>query len=206
MKIDARTGGLWLGLLLALIVANRGIAGHERTLAEGRVVLLELAPVDPRSLMQGDYMALRFDVADDIHAAGNPACRKYRERMKAARARGEDAADGNSAAALACMQGAFVDAAPAFPARDGYVVVALDRDRVGRFVRIQSAPTPVGRNELAVRFRERDWRGARIAGDAWFFPEGQASRYAPARYGELRVADDGTALLTGLYDRDRKRL
>jgi uncharacterized membrane-anchored protein len=28
-------------------------------------VLLELAPVDPRSLMQGDYMALRFKAADD---------------------------------------------------------------------------------------------------------------------------------------------
>ena len=27
---------------------------------------LELAPVDPRSLMQGDYMALRFAIADGI--------------------------------------------------------------------------------------------------------------------------------------------
>lgn len=28
-------------------------------------MLLELAPLDPRSLMQGDYMALRFRVADE---------------------------------------------------------------------------------------------------------------------------------------------
>jgi uncharacterized membrane-anchored protein len=33
-------------------------------------VLLELAPVDPRSLMQGDYMALRFEVADDAFGRG----------------------------------------------------------------------------------------------------------------------------------------
>ncbi|XOT97907.1 GDYXXLXY domain-containing protein, partial [Alcaligenes pakistanensis] len=26
----------------------------------GQTVLLELAPVDPRSLMQGDYMSLNF--------------------------------------------------------------------------------------------------------------------------------------------------
>ena len=28
-------------------------------------MLLELAPVDPRSLMQGDYMALRYRIAND---------------------------------------------------------------------------------------------------------------------------------------------
>ena len=47
----------------ALAVVNFSIAGKERLLAEGRVVFLELAPVDPRSLMQGDYMALRFAAA-----------------------------------------------------------------------------------------------------------------------------------------------
>lgn len=39
---------------------------HEATLAHGEVVLLELAPVDPRSLLQGDYMALRFAVDRDL--------------------------------------------------------------------------------------------------------------------------------------------
>ncbi len=50
--------------LLALAAANWVIHGKEQLLNEGRIVLLELAPVDPRSLMQGDYMALRFKVAD----------------------------------------------------------------------------------------------------------------------------------------------
>ncbi|MDE8355606.1 GDYXXLXY domain-containing protein, partial [Klebsiella pneumoniae] len=48
-----------LGLVLALAVVNLAIVSCERLLAEGEVVLLELAPVDPRSLMQGDYMSLR---------------------------------------------------------------------------------------------------------------------------------------------------
>jgi uncharacterized membrane-anchored protein len=51
--------------LLVLGVVNWTIWARERQLADGRVVLLELAPVDPRSLMQGDYMALRFKVANE---------------------------------------------------------------------------------------------------------------------------------------------
>ena len=56
--------------LAILGVANWTIYQRERQLAEGAVVLLELAPVDPRSLMQGDYMALRFKVVDDAFGRG----------------------------------------------------------------------------------------------------------------------------------------
>ncbi|MGE0359056.1 MAG: GDYXXLXY domain-containing protein [Burkholderiales bacterium] len=51
--------------LAIVAAANWTIASREKQLAEGAVVLLELAPVDPRSLMQGDYMALRFEVEND---------------------------------------------------------------------------------------------------------------------------------------------
>jgi len=50
--------------LLLLLVVNFTIYQREHLIRDGRVVLLELAPVDPRSLMQGDYMALRFAVAN----------------------------------------------------------------------------------------------------------------------------------------------
>jgi uncharacterized membrane-anchored protein len=56
--------------LVVLAAVNWGIYARERLLAEGRVVLLELAPVDPRSLMQGDYMALRFKAANDAFGRG----------------------------------------------------------------------------------------------------------------------------------------
>jgi uncharacterized membrane-anchored protein len=52
-----------------LVLVNLAIVEKERVLAEGRVVLLELAPVDPRSLMQGDYMALSFRQQNDLMAA-----------------------------------------------------------------------------------------------------------------------------------------
>jgi uncharacterized membrane-anchored protein len=62
----------WIVVLAALAIllgVNLVIAARERLLEEGRVVLLELAPVDPRSLMQGDYMALRLKVARDMPQA-----------------------------------------------------------------------------------------------------------------------------------------
>ncbi len=49
--------------LAILAVVNYTVYQREQLLTAGRVALLELAPVDPRSLMQGDYMALRFQVA-----------------------------------------------------------------------------------------------------------------------------------------------
>lgn len=54
--------------LAILALVNFSIYSRERLLTEGSVVLLQLAPVDPRSLMQGDYMALRFEVANEIRS------------------------------------------------------------------------------------------------------------------------------------------
>lgn len=50
---------------LILVGINFVIYQREQLLVHGREVLLQLAPVDPRSLMQGDYMALRFKVVND---------------------------------------------------------------------------------------------------------------------------------------------
>ncbi len=51
---------LALSALATVAVANIGIADKENTIANGQKVYVPLAPVDPRSLMQGDYMRLRF--------------------------------------------------------------------------------------------------------------------------------------------------
>tara|TARA_R110001583_G_scaffold24340_3_gene88886 strand:- start:201 stop:707 length:507 start_codon:yes stop_codon:yes gene_type:complete len=53
-------------LLVILAVMNFSIFSKEQHLKLGDTVYLKLAPVDPRSLMQGDYMALRFDVANQL--------------------------------------------------------------------------------------------------------------------------------------------
>jgi uncharacterized membrane-anchored protein len=53
-------------LVVVLFFFNRSIIQKEDLLANGKLILLELAPVDPRSLMQGDYMALRYKVSSEI--------------------------------------------------------------------------------------------------------------------------------------------
>ena len=56
-------------LLVILAVMNFSIVSKEQHLKQGDTVYLKLAPVDPRSLMQGDYMALRFDATNQLYSA-----------------------------------------------------------------------------------------------------------------------------------------
>ncbi len=55
-----------LNLILLLVFFNNSIIKKEKILSEGQLILLELAPVDPRSLMQGDYMTLRYKISEGI--------------------------------------------------------------------------------------------------------------------------------------------
>ena len=55
-----------LNLILLLVYFNYSVIKKEELLKDGQLVLLKLAPVDPRSLMQGDYMALRYDISENI--------------------------------------------------------------------------------------------------------------------------------------------
>jgi uncharacterized membrane-anchored protein len=57
-----------LGALLVFGGVNWQMQRKEHLRASGQTILLDLAPVDPRSLVQGDYMALNFQVARDIGA------------------------------------------------------------------------------------------------------------------------------------------
>ena len=53
------------GALLTVLVANGAIWQKENLIAHGTKVFVPLAPVDPRSLMQGDYMRLNFAAIND---------------------------------------------------------------------------------------------------------------------------------------------
>ena len=57
----------FIALIVVLLLVNWSIYKKEQHIKNGTVIYLKLAPVDPRSLMQGDYMALRFEMARDIY-------------------------------------------------------------------------------------------------------------------------------------------
>lgn len=59
---------VFVGFII-LAGVNYTIYSREQLLSNGQIVLLELAPVDPRSLMQGDYMALDFAINRTAFAA-----------------------------------------------------------------------------------------------------------------------------------------
>ncbi|MCL1480922.1 MAG: GDYXXLXY domain-containing protein [Marinobacter sp.] len=66
-----------LALLVALAMVNLSVFQKEQQLAHGKVVYLDLAPVDPRSLMQGDYMALSFAIGQEIRRAFGRSAQEF---------------------------------------------------------------------------------------------------------------------------------
>ena len=71
---------LALAGVATLVVANTGIWRNQQLIAHGQPLYVALAPVDPRSLMQGDFMRLAFQLPSDTDhrlAQGLPAERQH---------------------------------------------------------------------------------------------------------------------------------
>ena len=164
-RLQDRTRLIVMGLMTAVIIVviNVEIAGKERIVRDGTTVLLALRPQDPRSLMQGDYMALRYAMSDEVARAADDA-----------------------------------------GVTDGLAVIEPGQDGIARFLYIYAGQQP-GDRQLLLRFRKRG-DSVRLASDAFFFEEGQWELYSSARAGELRVDEDGDAVLTGLRGPNGARL
>jgi uncharacterized membrane-anchored protein len=63
---------IMVNLVAFFVFFNHSIVKKEELLEQGELILLELAPVDPRSLMQGDYMWLRYTLSEDINSDSIP--------------------------------------------------------------------------------------------------------------------------------------
>ena len=152
------------------------IAQKEALLASGRVVLLRLAPVDPRSLMQGDYMDLRYALWNDM-------------------LRAEDQAEDDETPDRAWPERGVV-----IVRLDENRVAALGRlENPGE----EGAMLPPEEQRLRYRMVHGT---PRFGAESYFFEEGRADYYQAAKYGELRVSDKGEALLSALRDADRNAL
>lgn len=167
--------------LVILLAVNWTIAAREKLLTEGRFVLLELAPVDPRSLMQGDYMALRFQVATEAFPNLN----------------------------LNGRRGFMTEQKTDVP-NDGHLLFNVDEHGVGHFLKIaqageQAQNNQAQGNQILMRYRIRN-NQVKFGTNAYFFEEGQASTYAKAKYGAFRVAANGDMILTALHDAEYRQL
>ncbi|MDP1723551.1 MAG: GDYXXLXY domain-containing protein [Alphaproteobacteria bacterium] len=62
---------LLLATITIFVFFNYNIYVKENIIENGEKIFLELRPVDPRSFMQGDYMALRFKIEEDARFNAN---------------------------------------------------------------------------------------------------------------------------------------
>lgn len=60
---------IWSAAALILLFVNGQAWQRERLLVTGEPVLLRLVPVDPRSLIQGDFMRLRYNLSTQVEDA-----------------------------------------------------------------------------------------------------------------------------------------
>lgn len=183
-------GLIAVAALFILASVNTSILRKERIKRSGEVLYLPLAPVDPRSLMQGDYMALRFELAREIDEARRPA--------SASRESGvfdeldQQSEDSESDPLL--REEAFQDG------KQALAPITIDEHRVGHLAKSPGAAA------LKLRYRIRN-RGVWLGTNAFFFEEGEAERFRDARFGEFRVdRRSGEAVLIGLANAKLERL
>ena len=149
-----------LNLILVMGYINWSVAGKEEILKNGKLVFLELAPVDPRSLMQGDYMRLNYAIGR------NTSLEKIPKR--------------------------------------GFCIIKLDARPPARRIRFQKEKTPLHPGEYLINYTKKNW-SINLGAESYFFEEGQARRFEPAKFGAIRISN-GKSLLVGLYDKDFKLL
>ena len=150
-----------VNLLIVFGLFAKSIVQKESILKQGKLILLELAPVDPRSLIQGDYMDLRYKLVREIPS----------ENI----------------------------------AKQGFLLVKIDAENIGKSARIQTDSSSVNANEYRLRYNAANHR-IRIGSPSYFFQEGDADKYAKAKYGGLRVDSKGHSVLEGLYDEEGVRI
>jgi len=68
-NLNVHRGVLLISCALILSVLNFMIFAKERIVSQGTNIYLALAPVDPRAILQGDYMTLRFELAAQLEQA-----------------------------------------------------------------------------------------------------------------------------------------
>jgi len=169
--------------LIALLGAvNYKVQQFEDVLATGKPVVLKIAPADPRSLMQGDYMVLNYAILSELQQSQFSS-----ESNESNETTGidESSPSGNKA----------------------YILVHLDKNHVATLCEAQSEiPTDFKHctPNVYLPIRYRGW-SPELPSQDYFFAEGKGEYYAQSEYAEYRFKD-GILLLARLLDKDLKGL
>ena len=188
---------IWLVgvFVIALLGAvNYKVQQFEDVLATGKPVVLKIAPVDPRSLMQGDYMVLNYAILSEIQQS--QFLSESNESLESNES--IDAGEANET----------IDIDESSPSgKKAYILVHLDKNRVATFCEEQSEiPTDFKHctPNVYLPIRYKGWL-PELPSQDYFFAEGKGEHYAQAEYAEYRFKD-GILLLARLLDKDLKGL
>ena len=179
---------IWLVgvFVIALLgVVNYKVQQFEDVLATGKPVVLKIAPVDPRSLMQGDYMVLNYAILSEFQQS-----RVLPETNESNETTENTGIDESSPSE-----------------KKAYILVHLDKNHVATFCEEQSEiPTDFKHctPNVYLPIRYKGWL-PELPSQDYFFAEGKGEYYAQAEYAEYRFKD-GILLLARLLDKDLKGL
>lgn len=189
---------IWLVgvFVIALLGAvNYKVQQFEDVLATGKPIVLKIAPVDPRSLMQGDYMVLNYAILSEFQQSQVlPESNESLESNEPI-----DTVESNETTGID---------EPSPSGNKAYILVHLDKNHVATFCEAQSEiPTDFKHCTpnvyLPIRYKG-GWL-PKLPSQDYFFAEGKGEHYAQAEYAEYRFKD-GILLLARLLDKDLKGL
>ena len=189
---------IWLVgvFVIALLGAvNYKVQQFEDVLATGKPIVLKIAPVDPRSLMQGDYMVLNYAILSEFQQSQVlPESNEPLESNEPI-----ETVESNEITGID-------ESSPS--GKKAYILVHLDKNHVATFCEAQSEiPTDFKHCTpnvyLPIRYNG-SWH-PKLPSQDYFFAEGKGEHYAQAEYAEYRFKD-GILLLARLLDKDLKGL
>ena len=190
---------IWLVgvFVIALLGAvNYKVQQFEDVLATGKPVVLKIAPVDPRSLMQGDYMVLNYAILSEF-------------QQSQVLSESNESLDSNEPIdTVESNETTGIDESSRPSGKKAYILVHLDKNHVATFCEEQSEiPTDFKHCTpnvyLPIRYNG-SWL-PKLPSQDYFFAEGKGEYYAQAEYAEYRFKD-GILLLARLLDKDLKGL
>jgi len=188
---------IWLVgvFVIALLGAvNYKVQQFEDVLATGKPVVLKIAPVDPRSLMQGDYMVLNYAILSEFQQS--QVLSESNESLDSNEP--IDTVESNETTGID-------ESSPS--GKKAYILVHLDKNHVATFCEEQSEiPTDFKHctPNVYLPIRYKGWL-PELPSQDYFFAEGKGEHYAQAEYAEYRFKD-GILLLARLLDKDLKGL
>lgn len=194
---------LYILVVLVLFLGGYALAAQrmETVRAEGKTVLLALAPVDPRAPLMGDYMALRYVVNNDIRKAlaaqKNAQENAQKNAQKAVEKDGQK--EGQKERQKAELAEKVAAAREEKRNAEGFAVLRITNDPVPQaatFVRLHDG-SPLQADEFLLAYRLRGYE-VTSAAPAFYFQEGTGHQYAGAKFGVFKLATDGKTLLEGL--------